>query len=162
MDSEDDMDAPVTRRELKGFEQGMEKFQTRLNELMTQTLVKHTEWFAQWMSRQEDWLQNNFAQEHEWFARWRVAQDETLEKRLSAQAEVLTRYADELLTRHANAIMEHQRTLIGGLDDYSSLPPRTTALEETVAELAPRVATVERKVFAPRKRQPTKRTTRRR
>jgi hypothetical protein len=69
---------------------------------------------------------------------------------------------DERFRRYVNVVIENQRREIGGLDDkYSSLPAKTAALEESVADLAPRVAVLERKVFAPRARS-TKRAARRR
>jgi capsule polysaccharide export protein KpsE/RkpR len=163
MNSEDDMETPVTRRELRGGEASLERTRVDLAEIIAQKLAEQSEWFAQWLSKQEEWLQNKFAQEHDWFARWRAVQEHTLEKRLAAQTVVLKEHANDVLKHHANAIMEHQRSLIGALDDkYSSIPKRTDAVEAAVADLSPRVAVVERKVFAPPTRRTSKRTAARR
>jgi hypothetical protein len=107
MDSEDDMDTPVTRRELREE-------------------VQH------------------------------------LEDRLDRRLDGLERRLDERWRHYVTSIVENQRSNIGVLDDkYSSLPRRTDALEGAVEELAPRVAVVERKVFAPTKRRPVAKRRRR-
>jgi hypothetical protein len=115
MGNEHDMDAPVTRRELK---EELEQFELR---------------FARLEQRLEQRIEQGFAKQ------------------------------DERFQHYVNVVVENMRSQFGVLDDkYSSLPPRTQALEDTVGELSPRVTTLERKVFAPRKRRAVKRVTRRR
>jgi chaperonin cofactor prefoldin len=102
----DDMDAPVTRRELR---EELQQLEERLEQKLDQKL------------------------------------DQKLEK-------LRVQLGDELKA-HANAIHESTRAQLAAIDEkYSAIPARVTKLEECCEDLKPRIATLERKVFAPRKR----------
>ena len=59
--------------------------------------------------------------------------------------------------QHVNVLHEDLlRHIAPVLEAFGSIPPRTAALEEAVADLSPRVVVLERKVFAPKKRRSTK------
>jgi hypothetical protein len=130
MNSEDEMDTPVTRRE-------MHEELSKVRE----DFAKHREEVREDFAKHREEVRQQFVEQRTWLAQ----------------------YADDILSRHSKAMMEYLQSLIGPVDDkYSSLPKRTDELETTVADLSPRVTTLERKVFAPPKRRPAKRASRRR
>jgi len=146
MNSNDDMNTPVTRRELR---EELQQLEQRLDHRLDQRLERQrdelTQTFDQKLDRQRDELIQMFDQ------------------KLDRQRDQLMRHTEEISRRDSNGIVENLRSFIGALDDkYSSIPARTDAVEAAIADLSPRVAHLERKVFAPRKRSTRKRMARRR
>lgn len=141
MNSEDEMDTPVTRRE------------------MHEELTQHRGEWREELAKHREEVREELTKVRDEFAKHR----EEVREQFVEQRTWLAQYADDILSRHSKAMMEYLQSLIGPVDDkYSSLPRRTDELETTVADLSPRVATLERKVFAPPKRRSAKRASRRR
>jgi hypothetical protein len=164
--SNDDMDTPVTRRELR---EELRELEDRLDarirhsvNAMGEQNRQYTDTMAEQNRQYVDTIVARIGEQNRQYVDTMAEQNrqyvDTIVARIGEQNRQYTNTMAEQNRQYMNTIADQIRGHFGTLDDkYSSLPGRTDAVETAVAELAPRVAVLERKVFAPAKQPVAKR-----